>query len=213
MNKKKTIYTIGHSTHQLSYFLELLKEYNINCIVDVRSVPASAYNPQFNQEPFKRFLKNHKIAYLHFGKEFGARQTDPNLFDNEGILDFKKVRKTNSFKSGLERIMKGDNKGFNLAIMCSESDPLDCHRFSMISVGLIDYGFNINHIMKDKTIKTQSELEKDLLKQFNKKLPQRDLFNPNIGIKEQLVVAYKLKNKKIGYSLNSINKNEGEYYD
>lgn len=197
---KPTIYTVGHSTHQLDYFLELLKEYGINCIIDVRSVPASAYNPQYNQEPLRIFLKNNKITYLHFAEEFGARQTDPDLLDNEGKLDFDKVRKTWLFKNGLERIWQGMEKGFVIAVMCSESEPLDCHRFSMVSVGLVQDGFDVKHILKDKSIKTNTELESDLLKKFEKKLPQKDLFNPDVSNEEQLKVAYRLKNKEIGYS-------------
>jgi len=208
---KPIIYTIGHSTHQLDYFLELLKEYGVNCVVDVRSVPASAYNPQYNQEPFKNFLKNHKVTYLHFAEEFGARQTDPDLLDNEGKLDFVKVRNTWLFKNGLERLWQGIEKGFTIAIMCSESEPLDCHRFSMVSFGLEIDGFEVKHILKDKSIKSNKELEKDLLKKFDKKLPQKSLFEPDITVEDQLKVAYRLKNKEIGYSQYSNNQKEKNY--
>ncbi len=216
--KKNTVYTIGHSTHTLEYFLELLKGYNINCIVDVRSSPASAYNPQYNQAPFKNFLKNNKVVYLHFAEEFGARQKDRDFLDEEGILDFNNVRKGWAFKNGLERIWQGVEKGYNIAIMCSESNPLDCHRFSMVSVGLADDGFDVKHILKNKTLKTQSELEKDLVKEFEKKLPVKDLFNQNISdeehLKKQIKRAFKLKNKKIGYVPYPNSNNEiHEYYD
>ena len=205
------IYTIGHSTHQLDYFLELLKEYNVNCVVDVRSVPASAYNPQYNQEPLKNFLKKNDITYLHFPDEFGARQTDPDLLDDEGKLDFEKVRKTYLFKNGLERIWQGVEKGFVIAIMCSEGEPLDCHRFSMVSVGLEKDGFEVKHILKDKTLKTNAELENDLLAKFEKKLPQNDLFTTNITIEDQLKVAYRLKNKEIGFAPYSNIQKEEDY--
>jgi uncharacterized protein (DUF488 family) len=208
---KPTVYTIGHSTHQLDYFFELLKEYGVTCVVDVRSVPASAYNPQYNQEPFKNFLKNHKITYLHFAEEFGARQTDPDLLDNDGKLDFDKVRKTWLFKNGLERIWQGIEKGFTIAIMCSEGEPLDCHRFSMVSFGLEKDGFEVKHILKDKSIKSNAELEKDLLKKFEKKLPQKSLFEPDITVEDQLKAAYRLKNKEIGYSPYSDNQKEENY--
>ena len=217
MDKHK-IYTIGHSTHELDYFLELLKEYKINCIVDVRSNPASSYNPQYNQEPFKNFLKNNNILYLHFAEEFGARQTDRDLLDEEGILDFELVRKSWHFKNGLERIWQGVEKGFTIAVMCSESNPLDCHRFSMVSVGLAKNGFDVNHILKDKSIKTQSKLEIDLLEQFKKKLPEKDLFCQDVTdeehLQKQLNIAFRLKNNKIGYQPYSNNNNkEEEYYD
>lgn len=216
--EKPKIYTIGHSTHELDYFLELLREYKINCIVDVRSNPASAYNPQYNQEPFKTFLKKNKVTYLHFAEEFGARQTDRELLDEKGILDFEKVRKSWNFKNGLERIWQGIEKGFVIAIMCSESNPLDCHRFSMVSVGLKEDGLDVNHILKDKSIKSHTELEIDLLESFKKKLPVKDLWNQDVSDEEhrqkQLKVAYRLKNEKIGYQPYSNNKNnEEEYYD
>ena len=55
--QKPIIYTVGHSTHQIDYFVELLKEHSVNCVIDVRSLAASTYNPQFNKEPLCNFLK------------------------------------------------------------------------------------------------------------------------------------------------------------
>ena len=205
------IYTIGHSTHHIDYFLELLREYEVNCVIDVRSVAASSYNPQYNQESFKNFLKNNKIIYLHFAEEFGARQTDSNLLDSEGKLDFDKVRKSWFFQNGLVRVWQGIEKGYVMAIMCSESEPLDCHRFSMVSVGLKEDGFVVKHILKDKTVKSNSELEGELINKYGKKLPQNDLFNPHVTDEERLEEAYRLKNQEIGFSPNSTTKKEDEY--
>jgi len=95
--------------------------------------------------------------------------------------------------------------------MCSESEPLDCHRFSMVSVGLVKDGFEVKHILKDKTIKTNAELEDALIKKYEKKLPQKDLFNPDISNEEQLKEAYRLKNDEIGYSRYSNNQTEENY--
>lgn len=209
--EEPTVYTIGHSTHQIDYFLELLREYKINCVVDIRSVPASAYNPQYNKEPFKAVLKRNDITYLSFAEEFGARQTDPELLDENGQLDFVRVRKSWFFKQGLERIWQGIHKNFVIAIMCSEAEPLDCHRFSMVSVGLESDGINVRHILKDRTSKSHTELEKELLKKYDNKIPQNDLFNQNVTIDEQLTAAYRLKNREIGYLPNSIEQKEGGY--
>lgn len=195
-----TIYTIGHSTHQLDFFLTLLREYSINCLVDVRSIAASTYNPQYNKEPLTNFLKQNGITYLHFAEEFGARHNDPDLLDEEGKVDFEKVRKTWIFKNGIERLWQGNDKGFIIALMCSESDPFECHRFSMISIALEHEGFEVQHILKDKTIKRNSDLEKSLLKKYEKKLPKPDMFQPNIGVEDQLKVAYRLRNKEIAFS-------------
>ena len=198
--EKPIIYTVGHSTHEVDAFLELIKSAGINCIVDVRSVPASAYTPQFNQEPLKKVLNENHIAYLHLPKEFGAQQTDEKLLDDEGKLDFEKMKETTAFKSGLERIRHGADKGYVIAIMCSESEPLDCHRFSLVSIGLENEGFEVKHLLKDKSVKTNDELKQELLKEYAKKIPQNNLFEREIPFEVQLQVALKLKNRKIGFS-------------
>jgi uncharacterized protein (DUF488 family) len=194
------IYTVGHSTHTLDYFLELLQSQSVNCLVDVRSVAASAYNPQFNKEPLSNFLKKRGIFYMHFAEEFGARHTDPDLLDDEGKVDFDKVRKSWGFKSGVERLWRGVEKGFTISLMCSEGEPFDCHRFSMISVALEKDGFQVRHLMKDKTIKTNTQLENQLLKKYDKKIPKPSIFEPNISLDMQIEIAYRLRNKEIAFS-------------
>lgn len=201
--ERPIIYTVGHSTHELNYFLELLMEYDVTCLIDVRSVAASAYNPQYNKESLKIFLKSNGITYLHFAEEFGARHIDPDLLDNEGKVDFEKVRKSWTFRNGIERIWQGIDKGFVISLMCSESEPLDCHRFSMVSIALCKDGLDVKHIMKNKTLKTNEDLENQLLKKYDKKLHKPDMFNPNITLEDQLAEAYRLKNKEIAFSPNS----------
>jgi uncharacterized protein (DUF488 family) len=95
---KPLIYTIGHSTHAIDYFLELLTDYKITCVVDVRSLSASRFNPQYNKNALSTFLRAHGITYLHFGEEFGARQSDPQLLDDKGKVDFEKMRKSPNLK-------------------------------------------------------------------------------------------------------------------
>lgn len=197
---KPVIYTIGHSTHQLDYFLDLLKEYSVNCLVDVRSIAASSYNPQYNKEPLSDFLRKHHIRYLHFSKEFGARQNDAGVLDEEGKVDFEKVRESRNFKRGIERLWQGIEKRFTIALMCSESDPLDCHRFSMVARALASDGFDVRHILRDKTITSNTDLEAQLLKRYAKKLLNPDMFEPNVTLEDRLKIAYRLRNKEIAYS-------------
>jgi uncharacterized protein (DUF488 family) len=127
---KYRLYSIGHSSQSLEDFLNLLAVHGVNCVIDVRSIPASKYSPQFNQESLKYFLKSHEVQYLHFGDEFGARRTD--CLDENEQVDFEKAVETPLFKKGVERVMKGLEKGFRIAFMCSEADPLECHRFSLV---------------------------------------------------------------------------------
>ena len=115
-------------------------------------------------------------------------------------MDFEKVRKSWAFKNGVERIWQGLDKGFTISLMCSESEPFDCHRFSMVSIALDKDGFDVKHIMKDKTLKTNADLENQLLKKYDKKLPKPDMFNPNVTLDDQLKEAYRLRNKEIAFS-------------
>lgn len=201
MAEKTQLFTVGHSNHDAIYFLELLQSQDINCIVDVRSTPASSYNPQFNRQPLSAFLKREGIAYLHFGEEFGARHENAELLSETGQLDFKKFQATAVFLRGVQRLRKGLEKGFRIALMCSEADPLACHRFSMIASFLVEReGLEVLHILKDKTLKSHQNMEKVLLERFKKKLPQPNLFNPKLGEKERLEAAYRLHNEEIGWN-------------
>lgn len=189
-----TVYTVGHSNHEPESFAELLQYFGITCLVDVRSIAASGRFPQFNKAALSEFLKSKNIQYLHFGKEFGARHTDPELLDEDGKVDFEKVRQTEDFKNGVDRLRAGLEKGFTIALMCSEAEPFDCHRFSMISVFLEKSGFAVKHILKDKTLKTNVQLENQLLKKYHKQLP----FAPSL--EEQIMHAYRLRNKDVAFS-------------
>ena len=112
---KPVIYTIGHSTHPIAYFIELLKCYNVNCVVDVRSLAASRFNPQYNKKSLATSLNSQRIEYLHFGEEFGARQIDPSLLDEEGRVDFEKIRNSEKFTRGIERLTKRLREGYSIA--------------------------------------------------------------------------------------------------
>jgi len=195
------LYTIGHSSHSLEEFLSLLQRHGINCVVDVRSVPASKYAPQFNEESLRRFLKLHDIQYLPFGNEFGARRTD--CINDEGQVDFEMAVTTPLFQQGFERLMKGLERGFRIALMCSEADPLECHRFSLVSRYFHNQGIEVFHILKDAELATQSEVEKRMVNEFlhSRKyhLAKVDELFGTYMAEDQLNDAYKLKNKEIGY--------------
>jgi hypothetical protein len=70
----------------------------------------------------------------------------------------------------------------------------------MISIALEKDGFDVQHILKDKTLKSNAELENQLLKKYDKKIPKPDMFEPNISLEDQLKVAYRLRNQEIAFS-------------
>ena len=195
------LYSIGHSNQSLDGLLVLLNAHDVNCVIDVRSVPASTYSPQFNQESLKYFLKSHGVQYLHFGDEFGARRTD--CLNESEQVDFEKAVETPLFQKGVERVMKGLEKGFRIAFMCSEADPLECHRFSLVSRYFYDQGLDVRHILKDGTLASHASLENEMINQFlhsrKYRLPEVDLLFGTYSEEEQRKDAYRLKNKEIGY--------------
>ena len=203
------LFTVGHSNGTTEELLSLLTLVGINCVVDVRSVPASAYTPQFNKENLKQFLSNNGIMYLHFGEEFGARRYDSIV---DGQVNFEKAVTTPSFLRGVDRIKHGLEQGYNISLMCSEADPLGCHRFSMISRYFYDNGFEVKHILHTKEIKTHEELEKEMisgmLQKRNSKLPEIDQLFGTYTAEDQRRDAYRIKNAAIGYKPGENNENE-----
>ena len=201
----KKIYTIGHSNFGVDDLLCNLQLHHINCVIDVRSVPASSYSPQFNKEPLKRVLKINKITYAHFGEEFGARRTDCVV---NGQVNFEQAVKTNLFNVGYSRVNDAINLNYNIVLMCSEANPLECHRFSFLSRYFYENGFDVLHILKDGKTKTHQELEREMIKTYlksrNNKLKEIDisLFGDRYTAEEQRVDAYRVKNEEIGYRVN-----------
>ena len=200
----KKIFTIGHSAYSSEFFISLLNRYQINCIADVRSVPYSQYTPQYNMNDLKGALKSHGIIYVYFGKELGARREERELYTPEGYLDFEKVSKNSVFQSAVERIQKGIDKGINIALMCTEKDPIDCHRCIMVARQFHENKYKVGNILTDGSLQSQDDIEHRLLDLYFPDRMQPTLFETGETINELdlIVNAYRLRNKEIGYYLN-----------
>ncbi|MBW1616232.1 MAG: DUF488 domain-containing protein [Deltaproteobacteria bacterium] len=165
MNK---IFTIGHSTNSLDSFIRLLESNRIDTLVDVRSVPYSSFASRFNKEQLSIFLKKNKVNYIPMGELLGARYEDKKLLFEDGKVNFSKVIKTKKFQKGIVRIETGIKKGYQIALMCSEKNPMECHRFSLISRFLDQKGYIVNHIM-GKNLFNHKLLENNLLLYYHKR--------------------------------------------
>lgn len=196
---KRRVYTVGHSRHEIDAFVRLLRQFEVNCIIDVRSSPYSAIAPQFNKDSLRASLKAAGILYAHFEHEFGARRHSPNLWDEDGKVDFDKVRATEEFRRGVARLGEAVAQGFTVSLMCSEGDPFDCHRFSMVSYQLTKEGYDVRHILPDGTYLRNEQLEAQLLKKYRDRLPQSTLFQP-VTAEERLELAYRLRGRDVAYN-------------
>lgn len=200
------LYTIGHSHHTIAKFLELLNMYKVDYLMDVRSVPYSRYAEQFNREALQKAMSNTPIKYVFMGNCFGARQQNPDLYNEAGYMDFEKVRSYQPFVMRVENLILGLKKGHNIALMCTEKHPIDCHRAILIARAFELKGIYVKHILEDGSYLTHDELNKELLDMYFPERNQMSLFETNAETDEEyLVEAYRLRNREIGYHLNSSN--------
>lgn len=197
------LYTIGHTNHSHEKFIKLLKMYQIEYLLDVRSMPFSKFTSQFNKDIIADFLKKNGINYNHMGKFFGARPMDKSLYTEEGYLDFEKARSSDNFKKGLENVILGLNKGYNIALMCTEKDPLDCHRAIMVARGFELNGIDVSHILPEGNTITQAKLNDRLLDKYYPDRNQWSLFSEisTLAEEEVLLLAYRCRNADIGYNI------------
>lgn len=189
---RNSIYTVGHSAHELPEFTSLLAQHNVKAVADVRSTPYSRRHPQFNRETLKEVLKTNGIAYVFLGKELGARSDNPDCYAN-GRVQFRKLGKTGLFRSGIERVLDG-SKRMNIALMCAEKDPLDCHRTILVARALIGVGKEVDHILADGKLETHQAAMNRLCDRLG---IGEDLLRPPEEIEDD---AYAAQEEKIAYS-------------
>ncbi len=194
-------YTIGHSNYSSERFIELLKKNNIDCVVDVRSAPYSKHTPQFNKEKIKNELKKNAIEYIFMGRELGGRYEDANLQFDDGKVDYSKVRQRKEFQQGIARVIDGIKKGYKIALMCSEIDTFNCHRLVLVSFELNKNDVIIYHILDNGDLLPNDELEKRMIKAYEGKYNQLDLFGGDREEKDILDYAYREKNKEISFGV------------
>lgn len=194
MNEAKPpiVYTVGHSTHSLQKFLELLKAHGITALADVRSHPFSRYNPQFNREAVSAALKAADIAYVFVGKELGARSDDPTCYEH-GRVRYGHLASTPEFKAGIDRLLKGAQQ-YRIALMCAEKEPLDCHRTLLVGRALEREGAAIKHILADGRVEEQADSMLRLLDIVG--LPRQDMFRSQ---QELIDEACERREGKIAY--------------
>jgi uncharacterized protein (DUF488 family) len=144
-----TVLTIGHSTHPWKVFLALLRAHRVDRVIDVRSIPRSRHNPQFNQKALRTKLRSARISYVHLRKLGGlrhARRDSPNMgWRNNSFRGFADYMQTSEFNAGLQRLIKLARQK-RTALMCAEAVPWRCHR-SLIADALTVLGIRVEDIM------------------------------------------------------------------
>lgn len=154
---KNTIFTIGHSNLHIDDFLNLLKEFKIEVVVDVRAKPYSKYSSHFNRENLILYLRKQKTKYLFLGDLLGGPSKDKEYILLDNSIDYSRRLKEKDFLDGIERLKKGLDKNYTITLMCSEKEPYKCHRHLLIANKLIDEGIEVIHIIaKNKVVEAST---------------------------------------------------------
>lgn len=162
--KETTIYSIGHGNKKIEDFINELKSFNILFLLDIRSKPFSKWNPQFNQNELKFKIEENGIKYVYVGDTLGGLPEDRTCYDYNGKVVYDLIKEKNFFKEGLDRLIIANDKNINLAIMCSESNPEECHRSKLIGQELLKKKISLKHIISNKVIKSQEIVMIELTK-------------------------------------------------
>lgn len=147
-----TIYTIGHSTRSIDEFLSVLKHYNIEIVVDIRTIPKSRHNPQFESSNLEQELEKNGMSYVHIKELGGLRQPKKDSknmeWRNTTFRGYADHMDTDEFRKGFEMLKKIASEHITV-IMCAEAVPWRCHR-NLISDALKVEGWDIIHVMTEK---------------------------------------------------------------
>ena len=201
------IYTLGHSNYTIEKLIDMLKKYDINCVVDIRGTPYSKYNVQFDKEIIRYTLTKAGFIYIYMAKEFAAKRINKESYNEEGYSDFELVVNEKDFLDGIERLKNGCNKGYRIALLGAMQEPIRCHRSILVGRALIKYGFNVKHILDDSSIASQDDIEDMLLNKYfsnRNQITIDDLIGNSLSKEEMIKKAYRLANKEIGYRIENL---------
>jgi uncharacterized protein (DUF488 family) len=185
-----SLFTIGHSTHLFATFVRLLKQHEIEVVADVRSRPFSRF-PWFCRDVLEKELKANGIRYVFLGMELGARRDERECYIGPRA-DYSLIAQSSAYQKGIERLRNGVSR-YRVALMCSEREPLDCHRTILVCRHAKAFA-DISHIRADGSLESHKEVEGRLIYRFfSNKL---DLFRSE---EELLAEAYLRRGEEINY--------------
>ena len=138
--------------------MELLQRHAVESVADVRTMPFSRFNPQFNRHALERDLHATGIRYLFLGEELGGRPDGDRFYDQEGHVLYGRMSESPRFESGLSRLVERADTS-RVAVMCSEEDPAGCHRFLLITRVLHLRGTGVAHIRGDGSTQRTEDVD------------------------------------------------------
>ena len=158
------LFSIGHSNHSIDKLLNLLRSGGVTAVADVRSRPYSGRYPQFNRPELEMALRGDELSYAFLGDELGGRPGSRSLYGPDGRVDYERVRRTAAFQRGVDQLMQGCESQ-RIAMLCSEEDPLECHRGLMITPAMVERGIAPMHLRGNGDLESTQQLEERLIEE------------------------------------------------
>jgi uncharacterized protein (DUF488 family) len=149
-----TVWTVGHSNHDLQTLIALVRRHHIACLVDVRSHPYSRFAPHFNREKLQGSLEACGVRYRFMGSALGGRPERENQYDAEGHALYDRMAVEPSFREAIDELLDSASE-HRLALLCSCGQPHDCHRRLLVGKVLCDRGAELRHILPDGDVLTE----------------------------------------------------------
>jgi uncharacterized protein (DUF488 family) len=156
--EREPVFTIGHSHHPFSVFLELLQQHHIEVVVDTRSHPASRYAAQYDALALQVALEEAGIGYVFLGDSLGGRPSEAEFYDNKGYVLYENLAQSERFTQGIAEL-KQRLAAHRVALLCSEENPDVCHRKLLIGRALAGQGYTLRHIRGSGAVESDTPVQ------------------------------------------------------
>lgn len=201
------IFTLGYSGTPIDRFVSLLLSHKIEVLCDVRSVPYSRVRPEFSRRDLKQSINQAGIKYHFFGDALGARPKERSVYVG-GQAVHNLIAQTSFFQAGLDRLKKGAAE-HNLVLLCSEKDPIECHRAILVCRHLPEIKSIISHIHTNGRVETQEQFEGRLVKVHNRQAVP--LLDERRSWGSLLEEAYDKQSDAIAFTEASVDRHSNEH--
>ena len=189
------VFTVGHSNYSWEEFVKLLLRQRIDEVADVRSSPYSRYVTHFNYGELQQALEDIGVGYVFLGGELGGRPADRSCYDSDGQVQYERVAETDAFDDGIRQIIRRAND-CRIVLLCTEKEPLECHRTLLVARTLAERDVDVEHILADGSVESHDAAIERLM-HLLKLPPNGDMFRSR---DDTINEALAIQAKKVAYA-------------
>ncbi|MEX0619258.1 MAG: DUF488 domain-containing protein [Pseudohongiellaceae bacterium] len=158
------MFSIGYATKPIATYIQQLHHHGVNVVADIRSVPYSKVFHDYHQAALRKRLADAGLQYVYLGLELGPRSKNPAHYNVEQQVQFGRLMASDPFRTGIDRLFDGVEKGYTIALSCAEKDPAICHRSLLVGWSLRhQYDREVWHILHDGGLESQTDMEQRLV--------------------------------------------------